>query len=254
MNPRSILAAGAALLWGCAGPAPDPAQKAAAPAKTYFQVDAATAGKITGKVAFSGRNPKRAAIRMDAEEDCVKANKGQVLDESVLVNANNTVANVFVYVKTGLEGKEFAPATVPVQFDQKGCMFRPRIVGIQTGQTFVVTNSDPVTHNVHPLPRVNREWNQGQQPGSESVEREFTQPETMIPVKCNVHAWMRGYIGVLPHPYFAVSGGDGSFTIANLPPGDYTLEAWHEKLGAQQINVKVAPSGAATADFTLKGE
>lgn len=254
MLQNRFSAAGVLALCAACSPAPPVEKAKEAPKAEYFKVDPATAGSISGKVAFSGRKPKPKTILMDQDADCQKAHAKPAVYEDVVVNANGTLANVFVYVKTGLEGKQFEPATAPVVLDQKGCLFVPRVFGIRTGQPLTVTNSDPVTHNVHPIPRENREWNQGQPPGSGAIERQFAKPEVMITVKCNVHSWMRSNIGVVDHPYFAVSGSDGAFKIANLPPGSYTVEAWHEKLGVQTQSVTVAPSAAATADYTFKGE
>ncbi|HKD09037.1 MAG TPA: carboxypeptidase regulatory-like domain-containing protein [Bryobacteraceae bacterium] len=233
-------------------PAESKAPAPAAPA--YFKVDPATAGSLSGNIKFTGRKPPRKSIDMSNDPACVEAHHGKAYDESVVVNPNGTLANVFVYVKTGLEGKKFEVPSTPVAIDQKGCWFRPRIVGIQVGQTLSVTNSDPVTHNIHPLAQINREWNHSQGQGDEPLARKFTKPEIMIRVKCNIHSWMRAYIGVVENPYYAVSGDAGTFEIANLPPGDYTLEAVHEVYGTQDQKVTVGPSGKVTADFTFKGE
>jgi plastocyanin len=242
--------AAVAMLAGCSRPKPTPV--AAEP--VYFKVDPLTAGVVTGKVLFTGKAP--AAKRVDMEEDpqCNKLHKGAVLDRPVAVNKNGTLANVFVYVKGGLEGKKFAPPAVAAVMDQKGCWFVPRVLGVQTGQQFEVTNSDPVTHNIHPRAHVNREWNQSQEQGSAPLERRFMQPEIVIRVKCNIHGWMHAFIGVVDHPYFAVTGSDGAFELKNIPPGDYTIEAWQEELGVAVQRVTVAPSGKSEAVFTFKGE
>ena len=144
--------------------------------------------------------------------------------------------------------------TTPVVIDQKGCWFHPRVMGIQVGQTLQVTNSDPVTHNIHPLAQINREWNHSQGQGDAPLARRFLKPEVMIRVKCNIHSWMHAYIGVVEHPYFAVTGPDGSFAIQNIPPGDYVVEAWQETLGTQEQKITVTPSGKIETNFTFKGE
>ena len=231
MRSSLLAAVAAAVLGGCGGSTTETRSEPKKAATVYFQVDPATAAQLSGKARFTGRKPVRKQIRID-DEDCKPG--GPVFDEQLIAGGGGALANVFIYVKSGLEGKTFPPAQAPVRFDQKGCMFRPHVVGLRAGQPFQVTNSDQVTHNIHPMPRENREWNQGQQPGAAPVERQFSRPEIGIPVKCNVHAWMRAYIAVVDHPYFAVTAGDGSFTIGNLPPGDYTVAAWHEKLGAAQ--------------------
>jgi plastocyanin len=164
------------------------------------------------------------------------------------------VANAFVYIKSGLEGKVFPVPATPVTIDQRGCWFEPRVLGIQTGQVLKVINSDPVTHNIHPMAEINRAWNHSQGPGDPPIDRRFLKPEVMIPVKCNIHAWMHAFIGVLDHPYFAVSAKDGSFTLPNLPPGTYTVAVWQEKLGTQEQQVTIAPHTSQEVHFDFKGK
>jgi len=171
-----------------------------------------------------------------------------------VVNRNGTLANVFVYVKSSLEGKTFPVPSTPVTIDQQGCWFHPRVLGIQVGQRLSVINSDPVTHNIHPMAEINREWNHSQGAGDAPLARKFLKPEVMIPVKCNIHSWMHAFIGVVDNPYYAVTGADGTFKIDNLPPGDYVLEAWQEKLGRQDEKITVGPSGKVETSFTFKGE
>ena len=258
MRPRGVgLALLLAALVSCSSNPPAPVKDAAAPATpSYFVVNAQTAATITGRVTFKGVRPRRQAIRIDEDLGCVQLNKSGLLEESVIVHGlQAALANVFIYVKKGLEGKQFAPppAVEAVTIDQKGCRFGPHVLGIRAGQTLRVTNSDPLTHNIHPQARLNREWNQSQEPGSPALERKFVRPEIMVRVKCNVHSWMRAYVGVVEHPYFAVTGEDGSFAIPNLPPGDYTIEAWQEKLGAQELEVHVEPSAKKAVAFTFTG-
>lgn len=229
-------------------------KKEDAPKPVYFKVDPATAGTVTGKILFTGKKPAKKKINVDEDRQCAAMHKAGLYDESVVVNANGTLANAFIYVKQGLEGKTFEPPAEPVTIDQKGCWFEPRVLGIQTGQQLVITNSDPVTHNIHPMAEINSAWNQSQDPGSEPLKRRFKQREIMIRVKCNIHSWMRAWIGAVEHPYFAVTGKDGSFELKNLPPGDYTVEAWHEQYGKQEVKVTVPPGGKQEATFTFKGE
>jgi plastocyanin len=228
--------------------------KAETAAGPVTKVDPATAAAVSGKVNFTGKAPARARLIMDAEPDCKGLHTAPVLSEEVIVNANGTLANVFVYVKAGLEGKTFEMPSGPANLDQKGCVYRPHVFGVRAGQVLSVSNSDPTTHNIHPMPRTNREWNTSQPPKGANIERTFPRPEVMIPVKCNVHPWMKSYVGVLDHPYFAVTGEDGSFTIANLPPGDYSIEAWHEKYPAQEQKVTLAAGAKQTLEFTFKGD
>lgn len=232
------------LLAACA-PAPKPAAEPA-----YFQADPATAGTIRGTIRFTGKKVAAKVISLDADPQCGKLHAGgKITEDGVLLGTNGGVGNVFVYLKTGLEGKTFAPSADPVTIDQKGCWFGPRVLGIQVGQPLRVTNSDPVTHNIHPQPQKNRDWNQSQSPEDLPLSRKFAAPEVMVPVKCNVHKWMRAWIGVLDHPYFAVTGPDGSFSIRNVPPGSYTVAVWQETLGTQE---QTATLGSELT-FTYKG-
>ena len=245
------------LLAGCATKAP-PATPAveARPKIDYFVIDVEKAGTISGKVSLRGRPPAREAIRIDEDLACVELNPKGMLTETVVTGAGGALANVFVYVKRGLESKQFAPppATETVVIDQHNCRFAPRMLGLRAGQTLRVTNSDPLTHNIHPMPKMNRDWNQSQPEGAPALERRFVRPELMVRVKCNVHSWMRAYVNVVEHPYFAITGPDGAFELRHLPPGDYTLEALHEKLAPQEINVHVDPAGRSTVAFNLSGE
>src|SRR5271155_167974 len=244
----------AALFAGCSR-STQPASQASAkanPTPVYFKVDPATAGVLSGTIHFTGKRPARTPVDMSEDPACVAAHHGKPYDESVVINRNGTLANVFLYVKSGLEGKTFEIPADPVTIDQNGCWFRPRVLGIQTGQILKVVNSDPVTHNIHPMAEINREWNHSQGAGDPPLARRFTKPEIMIRVKCNIHSWMHAFIGVLDHPYFSVSKEDGSFEIQNLPPGTYTIAIWQEKLGTQEQQVTVAAHGSAEANFTFK--
>ena len=256
MRPYRLLTlcCAAALLAGCSEKdktePPKAAQSVTAP--VYFKVDPETAGTVTGTILYKGKPPARKAIDMSEEPACVEAHKGKAYNESLVVNRKGDLANAFIYIKSGLEGKTFAVPADPVTIDQKGCWFRPRVLGIQTGQTLKVVNSDPVTHNIHPMAQVNREWNHSQGADDPPMARRFLKPEIMIPVKCNIHSWMHAFIGVLDHPYFAVSKDDGTFEIKNLPPGTYTLAVWTETLGTQERQLTVAPHSNAEANFTFK--
>jgi plastocyanin len=242
-----------ALTAGCSRPAAQaPAEKKA---PSYFTVDAATAGTLRGKIVFKGRKPLPTPLRIDEDPACVQLNQGRLLEESLLINTAGAMPNVFVYVKAGLAGKQFAPppADQIVTIDQRNCRFAPHVIGLRVGQLLRITNSDPVTHNIHPQPQMNREWNQSQEPGAPALERKFVRPEIMMRVKCNVHSWMRAYVSALEHPYFAVTGSDGAFEIPNLPPGEYTVEAWQEKLGKQELAVTLAASETKPANFVFTG-
>jgi plastocyanin len=252
MRFLSLTFCGALLLAGCTKSTPPPAALKSEPAPVYFQVDPATAGTVTGTIRYKGPRPAPKAIDMSEEPACVEAHHGKAYDESLLVSKSGALANAFVYIKGGLEGKTFAVPATPVTIDQSGCWFRPRVMGIQVGQTLKVVNSDPVTHNIHPMAEVNREWNHSQGAGDPPIDRRFIKPEVMIRVKCNIHSWMHAFIGVLPYPYFAVSADNGTYTIGNLPPGTYTLGIWQEKLGTQEQQITVSPQGKTEANFTFK--
>jgi hypothetical protein len=219
-----------------------------------FRADPLTAGSISGMIRYTGKRPHAAIIDMSEDPACVEAHRGKAIDESLLISSDGALANAFVYVKKGLEGKNFEIPSAPVTIDQNGCWFRPRVLGVQTNQILQVTNSDPVTHNIHPMGQINREWNHSQGAGDEPLVRKFIKPEIMIPVKCNIHHWMRAYIGVVDNPYFAVSKQDGSFTITGLPPGTYTIGFWHETLGTQEREVTVPPHANTVANVTFKGK
>jgi carboxypeptidase family protein len=191
---------------------------------------------------------------MSNDPACVEAHHGKAVDESLLVSPKGDLADVFVYIKRGLEDKKFEAPSTPVVIDQSGCWFHPRVLGVQTNQPLKIINSDPVTHNIHPMAEINREWNHSQGPGDAPLNRKFVKPEIMIPVKCNIHSWMHAYIGVVDNPYFAVSDKDGSFEINNLPPGTYTIAFWQERLGNQEQEITVAPNQHATVNITFKGK
>ncbi|MCS7024414.1 MAG: carboxypeptidase regulatory-like domain-containing protein [Bryobacteraceae bacterium] len=221
------------------------------PAPQYFRVDRATASRLQGVVRFQGNPPARKRLTMDSEADCQKLHRGPVYEETVRLGKDRRLANAFVYIQKGLEGKTFEPPAEAVVLEQKGCQFIPRVVGIRTGQTLRVKNSDPVSHNVHPMPKNNRDWNQQQPPLGPDLNRRFAFPEVMIPVKCNIHAWMKSYIGVLDHPYFAITAEDGAFSLDNVPPGDYVVAAWHEATGEKQVAITLGASETKTVDFVL---
>lgn len=238
---------------GCGGGGEEAAtapEEGAPAAADYFTVDPATAATVMGSVNFNGEPPKMPPLNMSAEPDCAELHGSPVFPEVVEVS-DGMLANVFVWVKSGLEGKSFEPSPEAVVLDQKGCLYTPHVIGIQANQPLSVTNSDPFTHNVHPLPKTNREWNRSQSSGAPAVEYQFPRQELMIAVKCNIHPWMRSYISVVDHPFFAVSGSDGSFTLQGLPPGTYTIEAIHESLGAQESSVTVGDAESKEVSFNF---
>lgn len=206
---------------------------------------------LTGKAKFTGTKPATPKIDMSEEPKCKAKYQTPPTDEAAVVNANGTLANVFVYVKSGLPASYTAPAPAgPVTLDQDGCRYHPHALGILVGQKLAIKNSDGILHNIKAKGTKNRPFNISQ-PTTMTSERTFTAPEVMVPLECNVHGWMHAWLGVLAHPFFAVSGTDGSFTIKGLPPGTYVIEAWHEKYGAQTATVTVTGNETKTADFSF---
>jgi len=212
-------------------------------------VDAAT---LTGSVKLDGAAPKAPNIQMSADPYCQSQHPAPVPDEDVVVSPTGQLANVFVYVKD-ISGTFPTPATDAL-IDQKGCQYHPHVQGIQVGQTLDIRNSDATLHNIHALPVVNNQFNEGQPVQGMVSKKKFDKVEmTPFRMKCDVHGWMHSYMAVMPHPFYAVSAADGSFTIPNLPPGQYTLVAWHEKYGAQEQKITVGAKEAKTVAFTFKG-
>ncbi len=225
-------------------PASTPAP-AAAPAPT--PIDTATVGSISGTVKFDGAAPKPSKIDMSQDPACKGTNEA----ETLVVDKGN-LANVFVYVKDGLGNRTFEVPKDAVVLDQNGCRYHPHVLGVMAGQTVQIKNDDPTTHNIHPTPKDNREWNESQPPQGAPIEKSFAREEIMLPVKCNQHPWMKMYINVVKSPFYAVTGPDGKYEIKGLPPGDYTLAFVHEKLGEQDQKVTIAPKEAKTVDQTFK--
>jgi plastocyanin len=232
----------ALLLAACRQPAAKPGPV------EYFHVDATAAGTVSGRVTFRGISPKPKRIMMNSDAGC----PAEGHEETVVTGKGGGLANAFVYIQSGLEGKRFEPPGEAAVLDQRGCMYSPRVLGMRAGQRLVVRNSDQVSHNVHPMPANNRDWNQQQSPQAPDLEHRFPRSEVMIPVKCNVHSWMHAYIGVLDHPYFAVTGAAGDFEFRNVPSGDYMLAAWHETLGELKQPLHVAPSGKAAVELSYR--
>jgi len=206
---------------------------------------------VKGTVKFEGTAAKPVPIDMSQDPLCSKAHPTPATTEDIVVGTGGGLANVVVYVSDGLTSHDFQPAQQPAVLEQKGCQYKPHVLALQANQKLDVVNSDETTHNIHPSPNNNREWNMTQ-PHGMPLEQTFAREEIAIPVKCNVHPWMKGYIAVFKHPYFAVTDKNGSFELKNLPPGTYTVTAWQEKLGTQTQKVTVAASEAKTLDFSFK--
>jgi plastocyanin len=205
---------------------------------------------VTGTVSFSGTAPANPSIDMSAEAACKSKHSGAITDPQVVVK-DGKVANVIVYVKSGLPANATysAPAQT-VELDQEGCLYKPRALAVMAGQTIDIKNSDPVLHNIKAVPKTNRGFNISQPTAGMVSKRKFDRPEQVIPLECNVHSWMHANVAVLPHPFFAVTSDDGKFEIKGLPAGTYEVEAWHEKLGPKTMTVTVGDGESKAADFS----
>jgi plastocyanin len=239
------------LLWvGCgkketAEEQPAAPSPAAAPAAT--PIDPATAATVSGTVKFEGVAPKPAKIDMSQDPNC----QGGNVAENVVVSDGH-LQNVFIYIKDGLGNRTFDAPKDTVTLSQSGCRYHPHVLGVMAGQTIKIVNDDPTTHNIHPTPKDNREWNESQAPKAAALEKSFAREEVMLPVKCNQHPWMRMFVNVVKNPFYAVTGPDGKFEIKGLPPGDYTLAFVHEKLGEHDQKLTLAAKDAKTVDATFK--
>jgi plastocyanin len=235
----------ALLALGLAACSPAPAPAAAPPASAK-RVDAATAGSVSGRVTFDGAAPKPELIRMGRDAACVAASGPNPLSDAVLISADGGLANAFVYIKDSFDAYTFDTPAQAVTMDQKGCVYVPRVFGVRVGQPIEILNSDATIHNVHALPMHNQEFNESQNRAGMRTTKTFTVPEVMVRFKCDFHGWMAAYVGVMSHPFFAVTDAAGAFSIKGLPPGTYTLEAWHETFGTQTRQVTIAPGGQQT--------
>ncbi len=210
-------------------------------------IDPNTVGSVSGVIKFAGTAPKPAKIDMSQDAACKGSNVVETLDVD-----NGNLANVFVYVKDGLGNRTFDTPKDAVTINQEGCRYHPHVLGVMAGQPVKIVNSDDTTHNIHPTPKDNREWNESQPPKAAPIEKTFAREEIMLPVKCNQHPWMKMYINVVKSPFFAVTGKDGKYELKGLPPGTYTIAAVQEKMGEQTQQVTIAPKQAQTVDLTFK--
>jgi len=203
---------------------------------------------IAGKVTYTGTPPKMKPIDMAKEPSCAKQHPAPVMTENVATGPGNALEYVVVYISAGDAAE--APPTQLARYDQKGCQYLPHVLPMQAGQVLQIFNDDQTSHNIHPLAKVNAEWNKSQPAGSAPIDTKYDKPE-FIPVKCNIHPWMHGYFVVLSTSHYAVTGPDGSFSLKGLPAGKYTVSAWQEQYGTQTQEVTVG-AGEAKVNFTFK--
>jgi plastocyanin len=261
--PTTVLALACAFsLTACGGgEKPAPAGDTAAPAADSAAAPAADAAApaasgpsgtatVTGTVTYQGEVPNLKPVSMSADPACAAKHSEPVPNSSLVLGANQALGNVFVYVKSGLPAGSYT-AGGPAVIDQRGCVYEPHVIGVLKGQEVKFLNSDGVLHNVHALPSQNQEFNMAMPAERKEASHQFDVAEEMFRIKCDVHPWMNAFVRVMDHPYFATTGPDGTFTIANLPAGTYEIEAWHERLPAQTQTVTVTDGGSATAAFTL---
>jgi plastocyanin len=249
------LAATVAACGGGGGSTSSTTSTPAAPPPGAAKVDPATAGDVTGTVNFEGTAPKNEPIKMAADPNCAKNATGPQFQETYVVGSDGkTLGNVLVYVKDGLGNYVYDAPSGTVTIDQKGCRYIPHVLGIRVGQKIEIINSDPTLHNIHATPKTNSEFNTGQPMQGMKTEHVFDKKEAtvVVPFKCDVHGWMNASAGVFDHPYFAITKDDGKFTLKGLPPGTYTVEAWHERLGATTQSVTLGAKETKDVSFTFK--
>jgi plastocyanin len=260
MNARNLALLGLFLvlcLAGCGGGAEkgtDTAATAPAEPTTATPAGGGPAGtaSIAGTVKYEGEVPTLKPVAMDADPGCAAKHAGPVVPEVLVLGDGQTLGNVFVRVKSGLPaGATYPPPTEAVTLDQQGCHYIPHVLGVMVGQPVKILNSDGLLHNIHALPKVNATFNMAMPANRTEAEQRFSKEEFMIPVKCDVHPWMQGYVGVSSHPFFAVTPKEGAYEIKNLPAGSYELEFWHERLGTKSATVTVGDGERATSDVTF---
>ena len=258
---RRMMLGAAALafgVWGCGGKSSDNASAGSTGSGSGAVAQSGGSGptgtaSVSGVIHFTGAAPANPKIDMSQETACQGKYTSPPTDPQYVIK-DAKLGNVFVYVKSGLpNGATYQPPSTPVEIDQTGCLYHPRVFGVMTNQDIVIKNNDAVLHNIKAVPATNRGFNISQPSAGMTSTRKFSSPEVMVPLECNVHGWMHAWVAVLPHPFYSTSGEDGAFSIKNLPPGTYTIEAWHEKLGPLSQTVTVGSGEAKTLDFTFSG-
>ena len=211
-----------------------------------------SSGIITGRVTYTGTPAKPEPINMSKQPECVKLYSKPLMTERVVAGPGNTLQNVVVYISAGASDVSAAPTT-PASFDQQNCRYTTHVLAFRAGQDVKIANKDPFSHNIHPMPRINREWNKIQLAGTPPFSYSYDSPE-FIPIKCNIHSWMQAYFVVLKTSHFAVTGQDGRFALPSLPSGKYTITAWHEIYGTQSQEITIADGQSFTVDFVFQAK
>ena len=258
MNKIFILTTLVVLMAGCGQrEAEKPAvESTAAPATvntvSAAVIDLAAAATVKGKVLFEGAAPAVQEFLVRGNPECAALHPGGKIQSEEFVVHHGALQNVFVYVKEGLEGRSYPVPSQAVTIENKNCVYVPHVIGAQVGQQVNLLNSDPTLHNVHSFSKNSKAWNLGLPFQGMKQTKKFEAAEVMVHLKCDVHPWMSGYVGVLPHPYFSVTDGNGIFEIKNLPPGEYLIEAWHEKLGVRSQKIRIEPQETKEIEFKFQ--
>jgi hypothetical protein len=230
------------ILGACDGGSKDPD-----PVVTPTVIDPATAGTLKGKVRFDGTPPANLKLPVASNPECAALHAGPAFDEAVLVKEGR-LQNALVYVKSGLENHVFAWPKEPLRVANERCIYVPRVSGAQTNQPIEFLNNDPTAHNIHGFSSQG-DFNFTLLGKGISNTVKLRKAELVLSVKCDLHPWMRGSVGVFSHPFFRVTGPDGSFEMSGLPPGDYEVEVWHERLGVKSAKARLEPKGSVGLDL-----
>ena len=209
------------------------------------------AGNISGVITYNGEVPNFREIKMDADPICLSKHTEAVFPQTLRLGPEKTMADVFVHITKGLpQGVKYPVPAEPAVINQQGCMYDPHVLVVMVGQTVKILNPDGTLHNVHALSKINPEFNLAMPKFREEMTQTFSKAEFMFPIKCDVHPWMAAWISVMDHPFFAVTQEDGGFVLRDVPPGEYEIEAWHEKLGQQKATVSVKDGSSNQVNFT----
>jgi plastocyanin len=216
---------------------------------TLWAAPSFAAATVTGTVTYDGKVPNLAPIAMNADPVCAKKHPTPAPNEMLVLGSGNTMGNILVWVSKGLPAGKTYPAQKEFVLDQNGCQYKPHVMGFMAGQPIKILNSDGVLHNIHPLPKVNKGWNQAMPPTVKEMTKSFDKPEGVFQIKCDVHPWMSAYAAVFTNPFYSVTQANGKYTISGLDPGTYEITAWHERLGTQTASVTVAANDTKNQNF-----